>query len=243
MLPAIAYAPRAVTKPTAREAAHTLLRSPDAGSPDANTSGSSAGTSSAGPSMETHEVLYRAGDIVAVRPVSGGMWVGQLSEPIIKITGADSVRFNLDRPKVRYFVPAVELGSYPHAMTYWSTGQGGKNRCLSDAAAAEQRAAQSDGEHYSFEKDDRVTRTTVRSRFFRWSEEVHHRSKLVSFALTSDDVLEARRATSGGADHSIESDDEGEAANRQAELEAIAEIAAAVAKQAAGARTKAKRHK
>ena len=39
MLPAIAYAPRAVTKPTAREAAHTLLRSPDAGSPDANTSG------------------------------------------------------------------------------------------------------------------------------------------------------------------------------------------------------------
>jgi hypothetical protein len=75
--------------------------------------------------METHEVLYRAGDIVAVRPVSGGMWVGQLSEPIIKITGADSVRFNLDRPKVRYFVPAVELGSYPHAMTCWSTGQGG----------------------------------------------------------------------------------------------------------------------
>ena len=125
MLPAIAYAPRAVTKPTAREAAHTLLRSPDAGSPDANTSGSSAGTSSAGPSMETHEVLYRAGDIVAVRPVSGGMWVGQLSEPIIKITGADGVHFNLDRPKVRYFVPAVELGSYPHAMTYWSTGQGG----------------------------------------------------------------------------------------------------------------------
>lgn len=125
MLPAIAYAPRAVTKPTAREAAHTLLRSPDAGSPDANTSGSSAGTSSAGPSMETHEVLYRAGDIVAVRPVSGGMWVGQLSEPIIKITGADGVRFNLDRPKVRYFVPTVELGSYPHAMTYWSTGQGG----------------------------------------------------------------------------------------------------------------------
>ena len=71
---------------------------------------------------------------------------------------------------------------------------------LSDATAAKQLAAESDGEHFSFEKDDHVTRTTIRSRFTSFSEEVHHRSKLVSFALTSDTVLEAHMATSGGAD-------------------------------------------
>ena len=71
---------------------------------------------------------------------------------------------------------------------------------LSDATAAKQLAAESDGEHFSFEKDDHVTRTTIRSRFTSFSEEVHHRSKLVSFAHTSDTVLEAHMATSGGAD-------------------------------------------
>ena len=150
-------------------------------------------------------------------------------DPIIKITSVGGVRFNVDRVKIRYFVPTVELGSYPHAMRFWSSGQGGMQRRLSDATAAEQRAAQSDGEHYSFEKEDRVTRTTVRSRFVRMSEEVHHRSKLVSFALTTDSVLEARAATAGGADNPIESDDEGEAADRQAEREAIAGMAAAAA--------------
>ena len=74
-----------------------------------------------------------------------------------------------------------------------------------------------------------MTRTTVRSRFVRLSEEVHHRSKLVSFALTTDSVLEARATTAGGADNPIESDDEGEAADRQAEREAISGMAAAAA--------------
>ena len=190
---------------------------------------SDAATGSAGPSTEMQEVLYRAGDLVSVRPISGGMWVGQLLDPIIKITGVGGVRFNVDRVKVRYFVPTVELSSYPDAMHFWSSGQGGMQRRLSDATAAEQRAAQSDGEHYSFEKEDRVTRTTVRSRFVRLSEEVHHRSKLVSFALTTDSVLEARATTAGGADNPIESDDEGEAADRQAEREAISGMAAAAA--------------
>ena len=228
-LPSTAYAPRAITKPTAREPARTSMRSRADAAAASTTGRSDAATSSAGPSTEMQEVLYRAGDLVSVRPISGGMWVGQLLDPIIKITGVGGVRFNVDRVKVRYFVPTVELSSYPDAMHFWSSGQGGMQRRLSDATAAEQRAAQSDGEHYSFEKEDRVTRTTVRSRFVRLSEEVHHRSKLVSFALTTDSVLEARAATAGGADNPIESDDEGEAADRQAEREAIAGMAAAAA--------------
>ena len=66
--------------------------------------------------------------------------VGQLLDPIIKITGVDGVRFNIDRVKVRYFVPTAELGSYPDAMRFWSSGQGGMQRRLSDTTAAEQRA-------------------------------------------------------------------------------------------------------
>ena len=122
-LPSIAYAPRAVTKPTAREAAHISMHSRAA---DANTSRSGADTSSAGSSTEVHEVLYRADDlVVSVRPICGGMWVAQLLQPIIKIIGADGVRFHVDRQKVRYFIPTVQLGSYSHAMTFWSNGQGG----------------------------------------------------------------------------------------------------------------------
>ena len=112
----------------------------DAAAATATTGRSDADTSSAGPSTEMQEVLYRAGDLISVRPISGGMWVGQLLDPIIKITGVDGVRFNIDRVKVRYFVPTAELGSYPDAMRFWSSGQGGMQRRLSDTTAAEQRA-------------------------------------------------------------------------------------------------------
>ena len=68
-------------------------------------------------SKHTFEVQYRAGDLVYVRSVSGGMWVAQLTEPVIKIgLSGGGERFNIDRPKVRYFVPTAELGSYAHAM-------------------------------------------------------------------------------------------------------------------------------
>jgi len=159
----------------------------------------------------------------------------------IKITGGDGVRFNADRPKARYFVRTEELGSYAHAMAFWSSGQGGVHRSLCNAAATEQRAAQSDGEHFSFEKEDRVTpvtgtRTAVRSRFSSCSEEAHHRGKLVSFALTADAVLEAQVATSGGADNPIDSDDEGVAAERQAKHEAAVAAALAAGEAAANAR-------
>ena len=66
------------------------------------------------------------------------------------MTGADGVRFNEDRPKVRYFVPTAALGSYPHAMAFWADGKGGVARRLPDGAAAVARAAASDCEHFPF---------------------------------------------------------------------------------------------
>jgi hypothetical protein len=148
------------------------------------------------------------------------------------MTGADGVRFNEDRPKVRYFVPTAALGSYPHAMAFWADGKGGVALRLLDGAAAVARAAASDGEHFSFEKVDHVTRTTVRGRFIGCiSEEAHHRSSLVSFALTPDALREAHAATVGGSHTQVESDEDDEAAAVQAALlaerEAVANAAAA----------------
>jgi len=148
--------------------------------------------------------------------------VGQLLDPIIKITGVDSVRFNMDRVKVRHL---SQLRSLAATLMPCASGQAGRAACSGASVTPLLRSS----EHYFFEKEDRVTRTTVRSRFVRLSEEVHHRSKLISFALTTDSVLEATAATAGGADNPIESDDEGEAADRQAEREAIAGMAAAAA--------------
>ena len=231
-LPSVAYAPRAVAAPSAREPARPTLSGRAISAAASSSGGANSSSADASSTPETHEVLHRAGDLVVVRAVSGGMWVAQLSEPIIKITGSDGVRFNVDRAKARYFVLTAELGSYPHALQFWSLGQGGMQRRLGGAAAAASRAAESDGEHFSYEKDDRVTRTAVRSRFVGVSEEAHHRGKLVSFALTAEALLEARQATIGGADTAIESDEDTEVAERLAEREANAAAAAAAAAQA-----------
>ena len=174
-------------------------------------------------------MLYRAGELIYVRPVSGGMWVAQLREPIIKISGGRSgVRFNKDRPQVRYFVLTADLGSYPHAIAFWRDGKGGAARVLADETAALQRAHESGGVHFSFEKLDRVTRTAVRGRFSAISEEVHHRSSLVSFALSEEALAEARAATCGGEHHRIEEEEE-QLLYQEADVEAAAAALAAAA--------------
>ena len=56
----------------------------------------------------------------------------------------------------------------------------------------------------------RVLLTAVHFRFVGISEEAHHSGRLVSFALTTDLLLEARQATVGGADNAIDSYEEAE---------------------------------
>ena len=125
-------------------------------------------------------------------------------------------------------------------MSYWAAGSGGIGRRLADARAAQERADASDGVHFSFEKCDHVTRTAVRGRFTSGvSEEAHHRSALVSFALTEAVVAEAETATSGGACASIESDED-EAA--EAEAAACASEAHRAATAAAAAAAFERRH-
>jgi hypothetical protein len=180
-------------------------------------------------------VLYRAGDVVFVQAVSGGMWVAQLTEPVVRTTAADGqVTFiSADRPTARYFVRTAELQSYPHALQLWTTGSVGIGRRLADGAAALQRADCSDGVHFSFEKPDHVTRTTLRGRFAGGvSEQEYHHSSLVSFALTEAAVAEAHASTSGGASQAIEPD---EADDEETRMEAERLVAAAVAAAAAAA--------
>jgi hypothetical protein len=174
-----------------------------------NQQGSVVDEASSAHTGEACEVLYRAGELIYVRPVSGGMWVAQLLEPIIKTSGgANGVRFNADRIKVRYFVPTADLGSYLHAMAFWREGKGGVARMLEDEAAAEHRSCESSGVHFSFEKLDKVTRTTVRGRFSVVLEEARHRGDLVSFTLSEEVLAEARAATSGGEHNQIEEEEE-----------------------------------
>ena len=144
------------------------------------------------------------------------------------------MRFNVDRAKVRYFVMTAELGCYAHALAFWSSGKGGMARILGSAAAAEQRAQESSGVHFSFEKLDKVTRTTVRGRFQTISEEAHHRSELVSFAVSEEALAEAHAATSGGEHHPIE-EVEQQLMQEQASVEASAAAIAAAREQSRAA--------
>ena len=167
------------------------------------------------------------------------MYVAQLTEPLMKITTSDGTCFNVDRLHARYFVLTRELGSYAHAMLFWAAGHGGVARLLVDASAAVERADGSGGEHFSFEKTDRVTRTTIRGRFIGCiSEEAHHRGALVSFALSEEAVREAFSATCGGASNAIESDEEEAPQRQQTEREAAAmsSITAAAEAEAASLR-------
>ena len=228
-LPAFAYGPSAVPPPTQSE-----RERPELSSGRQTEAGGTGSSGSSGASRDTAEVLYRAGDVVFVQAVSGGMWVAQLTEPVVRTTAADGqVTFSADRPTARYFVRTAELQSYPHALQLWTTGSVGIGRRLADGAAALQRADCSDGVHFSFEKPDHVTRTTLRGRFAGGvSEQEYHHSSLVSFALTEAAVAEAHASTSGGASQAIEPD---EADDEETRMEAERLVAAAVAAAAAAA--------
>lgn len=178
--PAPFYGPSAARSSTAAESAEDPLLSSGA-TPDR-----SAAFGSSGP-------LYRSGDLVFVRPLRATLWVAQLTEPVIEISPGC---FNVDRPTCRYFVRTEALAGYPHALDWWEArGQGLR---LADEAAAMARAAASDGVHFSFEKTDRVTRSTICGRFEPASilEHVTWRNQLVSFAIPELVLAHAREQVS-----------------------------------------------
>ena len=139
------------------------------------------------------------------------MWLAELLEPILRMPGAfgGTPTYSVDRLRCRYFLPTASLGEHEHAMAFWSARS--LPLTLPDAAAAQARAEASDtGVHFSFEKEDRVTRSTIRGRLGGLFEKVFYRGQLVAFSVPVEVHDEARRVTSGGGPSAIESEDEEE---------------------------------
>ena len=155
------------------------------------------------------------------------LWVAQLLEPVVEISPGV---FSEDRPRCRYFVLTAELGAYGHALAWWQ--QRGQGSRLDDEEAAGVCAASSDGVHFSFEKVDCVTRSTICGRFepSAVTEQVLYRSQLVSFALTEHALAAAR-------DEVSEVGQEGSAAAEELAAAAAEEKAATLAKAQLAQRT------
>ena len=181
--PAPFYGPAAARTPPTGAAEATLLSS-------SATPGSGVAVAPCGP-------LYRSGDLVFIRPLRATLWVAQLTEPVVEISPGC---FNVDRPKCRYFVRTEALGGYPHALEWWE--QRGVGLRLADEAAAAVRAAASDGVHFSFEKTDHVTRSTICGRFEPASvlEPVTWHNQLVSFAIPELTLAGAREIVSAATE-------------------------------------------
>ena len=146
------------------------------------------------------EVLFRAGDIVSVLSVTNEMWVAQLKQPIIATTqqvpsAVRLVNFASSRVSCRYFVPTRELFAegLEHAAAWWMSRGAGLQ--LADEEAAFARAAESDGVHFSYEKADAVTCSTVHDRLLS-ADQVLHRSELISFSIAEATVEAARERIS-----------------------------------------------
>jgi hypothetical protein len=160
----------------------------------AGTSAAGTGSSAAGAGAERLAPVYRHGDVVIVRPLRSQFWLAQLLEPIIEVSPG---RFNVDRPRCRYFVPTAELAAYTHAIKWWQ-GRGAQLR-LADEAAAIARSSESDGVHFSFEQTDHVTRSTICGRLEPscLSERLFFNHELISFAISEHEFELARELVSG----------------------------------------------
>ena len=128
----------------------------------------------------------------------------------------------------------AELAAYPHAAEWWAVRTA--PLCMRDEEAALLRAASSDGVHFSFEKLDHVTRSTICGNLPAGclSEQQYHRHELVTFAITDEMLARAREMVSG--------ESEAERAATEAEAERTAakvREAAAEAVQRAEAERKA----
>ena len=203
----------------------------------ASAAGHSAASSSTNPIQED-TVLFRAEDVVSIHAASGEMWIAQLTQPIImqvqtSASGERLVSFALDRVSCRYFVPTGELWSpgLEHAATWWHERGGSQH--LADEAAAIARAAAFEGTHFSFEKTDRVTCSTVCGRLST-SEACLHRGKLASFAV-SEASMEAAREHISTQQAAREAAEEQAQAQRAADAEMCRAAKAARVASAAAA--------
>ena len=131
------------------------------------------------------------------------MWVAQLKQPIIirspslAPNGTRLGTFASARVACRYFVQTAALFTIglEHAAAYWKGLHGalGERLKLTDEASAFARADASEGIHYSFEKPDQVTCSTVHERLHVLTFDVAtYRGELVSFSIAEASVEAAR---------------------------------------------------
>ena len=201
---------------------------------------SDAGKITGGTSLASEDVqpVYRSGDLVVVRPPNAPLWLAQLLEAVVEEREG---HFNTDRPRCQYFVPTVELGAYLHALAWWQAR--GEALRLEDEEAAIARAGASNGVHFSFEKTDHVTRSTICGRLPATclSEVVLFRHDIVAFAISDTTLEEAREMVSTSTAEAKASDAamQQAAATRLKAEHVAAELAAATAaEQAAAAHAK-----
>ena len=147
----------------------------------------------------------------------GKLFVAELTESLTEFRCADgSVRVSRQYLGCRYFVETLEISAWPSAQAYWAS------HGITSDADAEQCATASDGIHYSFYGiSNTVAHSVILCEVSETLERRAHRGKLVSFALTLEDLREAREQLSAGAELPM---DEGSAA--EAALRAIRESAA-----------------
>eukprot|EP00966_Prymnesium_polylepis_P272548 6296747-Prymnesium_polylepis.2 len=144
-------------------------------------------------SEEQLDVLFRAGDVVGVSGGRAGLWLAQLEENLMKITTPasgrrkESVKYNVDRPKVRYFVPTCELSSWPLAVSYWGAMEVQGAQALSES---------SNGVHFSFEKQDSVSCEAIYDSVAALECVRNSEGKLDRFAISHSDHQKLRDAIS-----------------------------------------------
>ena len=129
------------------------------------------------------------------------MWVAQLKQPIIirspslAPNGTRLGTFASARVACRYFVQTAALFTIglEHAAAYWKGLHGalGERLKLTDEASAFARADASEGIHYSFEKPDQVSCSTVHERLLTF-DVATYRGELVSFSIAEASVEAAR---------------------------------------------------
>jgi hypothetical protein len=194
--------------------------------------GIKGGSSASQASVE--RVAYRAFTIVLIAGVGRRLEVAQLTEALTEFTSASGeLRVSKQYLACRYFVETRDIFAWTLAAAYWRT------HGLSDAPVAEERAAESDGTHFSFYSVSTVPHSTILGAV-QGFEMCHNSGQLVSFAL-SEEVLEvARERLSGGDDLPI--DDEGDATETARRAEEEAAVAVRTSRSASGEWQQAREH-
>ena len=147
--------------------------------------GSRGNTSNRGQSGIEHTVLYLAGDVVTVKGTNKSTWLAQMEDNLVKMTvapakgrGKPTVKYNVERPKVRYFVLTRELQAWPLAAEYWGDSAVQEAQCVAES---------SNGISFSFEKRDSASIEAIYGSVVHSERVRDANDKLIRFTISESD--------------------------------------------------------